>query len=189
MSRFGQKAAKNLSKREKALPREEVDRYLAPHLDRAADYLQAANSHQTPLYLFDAERLLARAAEFERAFSSRIENFLPHFAIKSCNSPLVAAALADFGWGLDASSGVELSMAIETGAKSILFTGPGKTVGELAIAAQNQGRVLVMADSFGELQRLHEAASAAGTRLEIGVRLTNALAPSAGQTTLSDLGA
>jgi hypothetical protein len=49
---------------------------------------------------------------------------------------------------------VELSVALELGASSIIFSGPGKTIQELALAAQHPDRVLILLDSIGEAKRL-----------------------------------
>ncbi|TAL17650.1 decarboxylase [bacterium] len=173
MKGFAAKARKVLAKRDLPLPREAVIAHLAPNLARAEDYKRLAEGHGTPLIVFDEENLLRRAERFRSVFSARIENFRPHFAVKSNNHPFVSRGLASIGYGLDVSSGVELSMALETGCDSILFTGPGKTLPELALAVENHPRVTVLADSFGELERLSTAAKSAGKTVTIGVRLTN----------------
>jgi diaminopimelate decarboxylase len=173
MKDFAAKAKKILAKRDIPLLREAVLAHLAPKLARSEDYKRLAQRHGTPLIVLDEKNLLGRAERFRSVFSAAIGNFRPHFAVKSNNHPLVSKALASAGYGLDVSSGVELETALETGCDSILFTGPGKTLPELALAVKSHPRVTVLADSFGELERLSEAAKNAGKTVTIGVRLTN----------------
>lgn len=173
MRGFEAKTKRILAKRDLPLPREAVLAYLAPILSRKEDYLRLVREHGTPLIVFDEKALIDRAERFRAAFTACIENFHPHFAVKSNNHPFVSGALASIGYGLDVSSGVELKMVLETPCKSILFTGPGKTLPELALAVENHPRVTVLADSFGELERLSIAAREARKTVSIGVRLTN----------------
>jgi diaminopimelate decarboxylase len=63
-------------------------------------------------------------------------------------------------------------MALKAGARSIIFSGPGKTDGELSAAVDNADRVILMIDSFGELERLDRITRKRGIRVRAGVRLT-----------------
>ena len=69
------------------------------------------------------------------------------------------------------SSGLELKTALDLNAKEIIFSGPGKTPRELDLAVRNSSRVTVLLDSFGELERLEEAAAPLETKVRAGVRL------------------
>ncbi len=141
-------------------------------LDRAGIFRQAAADGGTPLYIYEPDVMEERARAFMGAFRSHIRDFEAFFAMKCNNHPDVAATAVQAGLGLDVSSGVELQRALDAGCERILFSGPGKTKGELELAAANAGKVTVLLDSFGELERLEKAASGAGTAVGAGIRLT-----------------
>ncbi len=135
-------------------------------------FLDAVQENGTPLYLFDRTALLDRAVQFTAAFSKELGSIDVYYAVKSNHYPELVQALVEFGLGLDVSSGDELTLALETGCGRIVFSGPGKTEGELGLAAAHPRRVTVLLDSFGELDRLDRVAARAGATIRAGVRLT-----------------
>jgi diaminopimelate decarboxylase len=141
-------------------------------LQKSTGFLDVVREHGTPLYLFDQTALLDRAAEFTAAFTKFVEAIDVYYAVKSNHYPDLVKAVADFGLGLDVSSGGELALALETGCDRIVFSGPGKTAGELKLAAVYGSRVTVLLDSFGELARLDRVAAEAKATVRAGVRLT-----------------
>lgn len=167
------KAARMLAEPGQALPPEDLAAYVASFQQRAEEFRSIRERHGSPLYLLEEEALRARAREFTSAFGQVLSNFQAFFALKSNNHPLVAATLVQAGLGLDASSGLELSAALDTGCGYIVFSGPGKTEAELGLAAAHPGRVTVLMDSFGELERLQRVAAVQGRSLSAGVRLTS----------------
>lgn len=148
-------------------------RFVAGFVARRGEFLGLAARHGTPLYVFDPATLRGRAAEFIQAFSSVLPSVRVYYAVKSNNHPAVARELVGQGLGLDVSSGLELAMAIECGATDIVFSGPGKTDAELALAVEHADRVTVLMDSFAELGRLERAAARVRRSVRAGVRLTN----------------
>jgi len=147
--------------------------FVAGFVARRDEFLALAARHGTPLYLFDPYALRARAVEFVGAFTAALPSVRVYYAVKSNNHPAVARELVRQGLGLDVSSGVELAMAIECGATDIVFSGPGKTDAELALAVEHADRVTVLMDSFAELERLERAAAGLGRSVRAGIRLTN----------------
>ncbi|UCG38363.1 MAG: alanine racemase [bacterium] len=141
-------------------------------LERAGEMSAAAGEAGTPVYVLEAEVIRQRVETFLKAFSSRLPGFEAFFAMKCNNSPEVAREVVGAGLGLDVSSGLELAAALQVGCRRILFSGPGKTEEELALAAANADRVTVLLDSFQEMGRLNEAALEAGSIVTAGVRLT-----------------
>lgn len=141
-------------------------------LRRRGSFLQVARRHGSPLYVLEEAILRARANRFMEAFCAALPNVRVYYALKSNNCPQVARILLKAGLGLDVSSGLELQVALDCGAKDIVFSGPGKTDRELAQAVQNAERTTVLIDSFGELQRLQEIAAERSTHVRAGVRLT-----------------
>jgi len=154
------------------LPREKASALVSYYFDRKDRYLQALATQPAPVYLLDSQRLRHRAVQFKNAFQSRLPELSFYYAVKSNNHPGVAGILLEEGFGLDVSSGLELEMALGLGAGDIVFSGPGKTDQELRLAARHRDRVVVLIDSFGELQRLDTIAAALNTTIRCGVRLT-----------------
>ena len=154
------------------LPPEELAAFVQPFLDRRRAYLDLADTHDSPLYVLEPDILVRQAQSFQNAFSAKLPDPGFFFAVKSNNCPDVAKTLVSCSFGLDVSSGQELSMVLATNAETIVFSGPGKTAGELALAVANRGRVTVLIDSFGEMERLESAAAAAQATVSAGIRLT-----------------
>lgn len=153
-------------------PRSQVRDLVRGFLHRAREMEGLARKKGTPVYLFEAPVLRDRARSFLAAFNERLPAFEAFFAVKCSNHPLVAAEAVRSGLGLEVSSGIELKMALETGCRRILFSGPGKTARELDLAAEHHDRVTVLMDSFAELDGLQEAARRIGVTATAGVRLT-----------------
>ena len=154
------------------LDRGEVDAFVQAFLDRRDQFLGVCRRHGSPLYVLEPQVLRDRAAQFIAAFEDEVPDLRVYYAVKSNNSPAVAATLAEAGLGLDVSSGRELEMALACGADDIVFSGPGKTQAELALAVASRERVTLLIDSFGELERLEAVAAEVGTTMRAGVRLT-----------------
>jgi diaminopimelate decarboxylase len=147
-------------------------RYVKAFVDRRPTYLELCRAAETPLYVFDPAALKRRARQFAAAFSEVLSDFRPYFAVKSNNHPVVAKTLVQLAFGLDVSSGLELGMALKTGCKDIVFSGPGKTDEELLLAVGHAGLVTVLMDSFGELARLEKIAAEKKCRIRAAVRLS-----------------
>jgi diaminopimelate decarboxylase len=87
----------------------------------------------SPLFVYDADVLRARAAALRAALPESTE---VAFACKANGSPVVLQTLARAGLGVDVASGGELRAALRAGfeAARVVFTGPGKSDAELAEA-------------------------------------------------------
>lgn len=164
-----QKAAEVLNQTSHPLPEGMVTALVNHFTDRREHFISAA---PTPFYYLDREALSERAKRFRAAFESHLPDTGFFYAVKSNNHPLVAQTLLREGFGLDVSSGEELSAALDLGARQIVFSGPGKTDGELLQATLNAPTVCVLIDSFGELERLQRIAREQDVVVRAGVRLT-----------------
>ncbi len=151
---------------------EDLKNIVKTYIDKSSHYLGLLKKYQLPLYLFETEILRKKAADFKNAFSSVLPNTCFYFAMKCNNHPELSRAMVKNGYGIDVSSGVELETALSVGAEDIVFSGPGKRESELLTAILNAGKVRVLVDSFGELERLKKIAKAYKTEIRIGVRLT-----------------
>ena len=146
--------------------------FVAEYFERGRRFLDGLDPDRLPAYVLDRDALSGRARQFVTAFSRVLDPVSFYYAVKSNNYSGVSEILLENGFGLDVSSGVELEMALALGARDIVFSGPGKTERELALAAAHSESVVVLVDSFTELERLEKAAAACGRVVSIGVRLT-----------------
>jgi len=162
----------NLEQDTPRFPREELCSFVERFAARGPEFLQLLDRYPAPLYVLETGVLQERSRAFQDTFRRHIPDTGFYYAVKSNNHPDVAATLVRSGMGLDVSSGVELEMALGTGAGDIVFSGPGKTEAELRLAVRHAARVTLLIDSFGELTRLREIVAATGTTLKAGVRLT-----------------
>lgn len=153
------------------LPAHELHGFVGHLFDERGRYLQAIEENPSPIYLLDPEVLKTRARQIREAFQRVFSDASFFYALKSNNHPAVAETLLECGLGLDVSSGEELQIALDLGARNILFSGPGKTPRELELAADHWNRVTVNLDSFGELRRLEGIAGSTNRRMRCGIRL------------------
>lgn len=161
-----------LSQNTPLLPHEELISYVKHCFYLGSKYLEDVKGESLPLYILDSSILRERADKFKKSFTVVLPDTAFYFAVKSNNHPDVARTLLQSGFGLDVSSGLELRMALDLGARDIVFSGPGKTREELQMAVMNSDSVTVLIDSFGELAKLQEIAAANNRVVRAGVRLT-----------------
>ncbi|MEK7643708.1 MAG: alanine racemase [Patescibacteria group bacterium] len=132
-----------------------------------------AARHATPFYLIDEHGLHESVREFKTAFDAAIPGIRYFFAMKSNPHPFVLKAVIKNGMGIDVSSLRELKTAIQSGAKSIVYTGPGKTAAELetAVKLASSAEIIFNMDSFGELRKLNEITKKLRKKIKAGVRI------------------
>lgn len=153
-------------------PESELAGFVHGYFRNKERYLDILKTSLSPVYILETDILRQRADRFRRTFMAKSPDCGFYFAMKSNNHPRVSETLLAMHYGLDVSSGAELETAILLGAQDIVFSGPGKTEDELAVAVQNHGAVTILLDSFEELNRLERAAAARDRLVRAGVRLT-----------------
>jgi diaminopimelate decarboxylase len=123
----------------------------------------------TPLFVYDAEVIRARYRALRGAFTRPA---LVCYALKANSSRAVARVLAREGAGADIVSGGELVRARAAGfvASRIVFSGVGKTEGEMA-AALRAGVKAFNIESAEELEALERVARRLKARAPVSVRL------------------
>ena len=166
--------SKLLKHRAPVLAPDLIRTYVQSFLKKRDVLLESARRFNTPQYFFDEPALAQSLSRFHEAFSKRIERFRVFYAVKSNSFPGLSKYVSDAGNGLDVSSGLELSMALSLGCKSILFSGPGKTDAELILAIQNRDKATLLMDSAGELQKVSALVrdlDLEGVPLRVGFRL------------------
>jgi len=156
---------------EHAYPVGRLDHVADEILEKRAAILALAASHATPFYAFDREGFARSLATFKASFDAHLTRHEPFYAVKSNHHPLVVGAAVAAGFGLDVSSGRELSQALAQPPCTILFSGPAKSVADLELASLHADRTIVNLDSFRELERLGEVTARTGTTVRAGVRV------------------
>ncbi|MBN2124808.1 MAG: decarboxylase [Deltaproteobacteria bacterium] len=160
--------------RARPLPPEALQRYLQSHLKMRDILCESASRFGTPQYFLDETALSGRIHRFREAFSSRLPRSRAFYAVKSNSCPALVKCVVDSGIGLDVSGGPELAMALDLGCRTILFSGPGKTRGELLLALRNRERVTVLMDGFGEMDGISALLREVGgglPPLRVGIRV------------------
>ena len=134
-----------------------------------ASVVDLVREHGTPALLLDERDLRGRA----RAYAGACDGVDVFYAGKAFLCTAVARWIADEGLGLDVCTGGELAVALaaQFPPDRIAMHGNNKSRAELQRAVDARvGHVIV--DSFDEISRLAEIATAAGVRQRVLVRVT-----------------
>jgi diaminopimelate decarboxylase len=131
---------------------------------------ELVTAHGTPLYVYSASAIRRRYTELTEALSA-----VPHliaYSVKANGNLAVLRTLAELGAGADIVSSGELYRARMAGIPggSIVFSGVGKTVPELA-AGLDEEIYGFNVESEGELRSLSELATATGRTARIALRV------------------
>ncbi len=131
--------------------------------------MQAAESFETPLYVYFSSIVQQRAQQLTAAFG---EHFALSYAVKSNPNPGFLKHLRNYLGLLDISSIGELRHARQAGwdPQKISFTGPGKRDHELREAISNGIGELVV-ESFAEACRANEICQSLNTTQDIMLRI------------------
>lgn len=124
----------------------------------------------SPVYVYSAATLRRHFSVIEQSFAAL--DPLIAYSVKANPNLAVVALLARLGAGADVVSQGEMTRALAAGvaAHKIVFSGVGKTDGELAAAIDAQIG-LFNVESRSELDRLNAIASAKGTTAPVALRL------------------
>ena len=109
----------------------ELTELVARMLDRRHGFLQAAERFGTPQYLLHAEALRRQIARFCGAFARAGQVARVHYALKANPTLPLVKLIHDAGLAADASSGMELELALRVGFTRIVCSGPAKLPEEL----------------------------------------------------------
>ncbi len=155
------------------LSEKSVRAFVTPYFQNKEIYLNMAEQYGSPLYVLETDVLAQKADRFMTAFRKYLPDTAFFYAMKSNNLPYLSKTLLRQGFGLDVSSGMELKCALDLGARSIIFSGPGKTDQELELALHHPKRVVTLLDSLGELNRLASILDGTNSTMRVGIRLNN----------------
>ncbi|WP_214324769.1 type III PLP-dependent enzyme [Nonomuraea sediminis] len=133
------------------------------------DPAELVSSYGSPLYVYQLDALTNAAAQLRSALPDPATLF---YSLKANPHPEVVAELASTGCRAEVSSTGELMIALQAGcpAQECLYTGPGKTTGELR-TAMSLGVTLFSAESLRDLSRISDTAEALGTIVRCLLRI------------------
>lgn len=130
----------------------------------------------SPLYVYDLDRVTRARADLRAALPDGVALY---YSLKANPHPGLVRALREGPGGCRAEvcSTGELASALEAGhpAESVLYSGPGKTAGELAVALAEGVRTFSV-ESAGDLSRLGEQAVRHGVTAKVLLRVNSAAA-------------
>ena len=124
----------------------------------------------TPLYVYSADAVRARFQDIDDAFHGYPHAL--HYALKANSTFAIAALMKSLGSSADANSIWEIDLARRVGfePKDIVFTGVGKSLGELECAVP-LGLKAINVESAGELARIETIAARLGRPTRVAVRV------------------
>ena len=131
---------------------------------------EIAEAVGTPTYVYSSATLLKHLSLFEEALRG-----LPHlvcFAVKALSNVAVLKLLGDEGAGMDVVSEGEVRRALAAGVPGdrIVFSGVGKTRGEMRMALQAGVRHFNL-ESEPEMRALSEVAASLGVTAKVAIRV------------------
>ncbi|WP_409968588.1 alanine racemase [Bengtsoniella intestinalis] len=126
---------------------------------------QLAQQHPS-FYLYDQAAIVSAIATLKTNFPT--VDFL--YSAKTNPHDKVVETIATQGFGIDAASVAEVMLGVQNGVpkEKIQFSAPGKTMENLADTVDH---AIIIADSFHELDQLHQLAQERNTVLNIGIRI------------------
>jgi diaminopimelate decarboxylase len=129
-----------------------------------------ARIHGTPLYVYSRAAMRSALAAYERGFAGRKVQIC--YAMKANSSLAVLQVFAQAGCGFDIVSGGELERVLAAGAEAgkVIFSGVGKTRGEMRQALE-AGIACFNVESEAELDVLSEVAVACGQQAPVSIRV------------------
>ncbi len=130
-----------------------------------------AATYGTPLYVYDAVTLRARAAAYAEPLAAGGGRAM--FALKANGTPGVLRILREAGLGADVASAGEIALALASGFTGADLVVHGNAKGEDdLVAALDAGAALVVLDAPEEAEALGALARARGTVQDVLVRVT-----------------
>ena len=97
-----------------------------------SDLLQVAQNYGCPLYVYDADKIIAQYQRLTKAFS-KVENFKIHYAVKALSNVNILKLLKNEGSGLDTVSIEEVLLGLHAGFEpnEIMYTPNGVSFEEI----------------------------------------------------------
>ena len=129
--------------------------------------IEIAEKYDTPLFVYNAEKIKEQYRRLERAFSSRYGDFQINFAVKSNFNPSIARLLVEEGAGLDCAAKSEIVMANEVGSEEVMYTAPYNRKDEIEYAIR-EGAIINL-DSIFLLDKIDDMPDEICFRIDPGM--------------------
>lgn len=117
--------------------------------------LKMVEKYQSPLYVYDANKIIEKYNQFEKAFT--VKNLKIHYAVKALSNISILKLFKQLGAGLDCVSIEEIKLGLAAGfkAEDIIFTPNGVSIEEYHQAIKLGTKLTV--DNISTLEKLaHE---------------------------------
>jgi len=113
-----------------------------------------ANCYQTPLYVYDFNRIMTNVNRLQTAFSTDDVPVKIYYAMKANSHPAIVNLINSMGIGVDCVSPGEMEIALRMGVppKDVLFTGNYESSEDLKVALD--AGVLINLDDISSLDRM-----------------------------------
>lgn len=156
---------------------------LATRADRAGDpgvaaaFHRLADTHGTPLYVYDQAHIRGQVASLRAAFAPRFPKLRILYALKANTNPQVISLLRSEGLGAEVVSQGEIETALRVGysGTEIMFTSSSKNPSEIRRSIE-LGTVLNV-DSLDELTQIQAEAKHQRKQARISFRVNPAVDP------------
>jgi len=131
---------------------------------------ELARKHGSPLYVYSRKAMLAALAPYQQALQGRAH--LICYAVKANSNLAVLQTFAQAGCGFDIVSSGELARVLAAGGEAgkVVFSGVGKTRGEMAEALK-AGVKCFNVESTAELEVLSQVANSLGLTARVSLRV------------------
>lgn len=128
-----------------------------------------ADKYGTPFYAYDENVLRTTYEKLRRGLHPAADVYL---SLKTNNNAAIASLYNDWGSGVEVASTGELRLGMAAGfpPERIIYSGPGKTDADLAVAAQ-AGIRCIMVESIAEMRKLADLARKLDRSIPIAVRV------------------
>ena len=134
------------------------------------DFRSLAQTYQTPLYVYDFDKIKENFLGFKGAFAGR--KSLICYALKANSNLSLISFLASLGAGADCVSIGEVKRALLAGIPKykIIFSGVGKRDDEIEEALK-EDILFINLESYQEMQRVEKIAKSLGLKARISIRV------------------
>lgn len=126
-----------------------------------------AEEFDTPLFVYESQKIIENYRKLDSAFSSRYSDFQINFAVKSNFNPSIVELLVEEGAGLDCASKAEIKLANKLNCSEVMYTAPYNRKDELEYAIEKGA--FVNLDSIFLLEKLDELPDSICFRIDPGI--------------------
>ena len=150
------------------------ENHLALH---GVDLIELCDKYESPLFVFDEDRLANNFETFRQAFESNYPKVIVCFSVKTNNNVAICKVLQKKGAYAEVASELDLYAADKAGFSGdhIIFDGAYKPEKALRKALEKE-LLLINVESFTEMERLDKIAHKMGVKQAVGIRI-NAFKP------------